>query len=60
MSGSFESVLWNACGHRLDLHLYSHRKSLGGMEASPMLTPMEKSSVPEKFSPGEDGTHDLA
>ena len=26
MSGSFESVLWNACAHRLDLSLYSHLK----------------------------------
>ena len=25
MSGSFESVRWNACVHRLDLRLYSHR-----------------------------------
>ena len=26
MSGSFQSVRWNACVHRLDLDLYSHRK----------------------------------
>ena len=26
MSGSFESVRWNACVHRLDLGLYSHPK----------------------------------
>ena len=26
MSGSFESVRWNACVHRLDLGLYSHTK----------------------------------
>ena len=26
MSGSFESVQWNACVHRLDLGLYSHPK----------------------------------
>ena len=25
MSGSFESVQWNACVHRVDLSLYSHR-----------------------------------
>ena len=30
MSGSFESVRWNACEYRLDLGLYSHRKELGG------------------------------
>ena len=26
MSGSFESVQWNACVYKLDLGLYSHRK----------------------------------
>ena len=26
MSGSFESMQWNACVHRLDLGLYSHPK----------------------------------
>ena len=48
MLGSFESVGWNACVHRLDLGLYSHPKefwgmesepSFGGMESEPMLTP---------------------
>ena len=29
-SGSFESVRWNACVHRLDLGLYSHPKEFGG------------------------------
>ena len=29
MSGSFESVWWNACVHRLDLSLYSHPKEFG-------------------------------
>ena len=40
-SGSFESVRWNACVHRLDLGLYSHPKEFGG-EFEPMLTPREK------------------
>ena len=31
MSGSFESVRWNACVYRLDLGLYSHPKEFGGM-----------------------------
>ena len=26
MSGSFESMLWNSCEHRLDLGIYSHPK----------------------------------
>ena len=30
MSGSFESVRWNACVHRLDLVLYSHPKEFWG------------------------------
>ena len=30
------------------------------MESEPMLTPREKSSLPEKISPEEDGTHDAA
>ena len=30
MSGSFESMQWNACVHRLDLSLYSHPKELQG------------------------------
>ena len=29
MSGSFESMRWTACVHRLDLGLYSHLKELG-------------------------------
>ena len=46
MSGSFESVRWNACVHRLDLGLY---------------TPREKSPLPEKkFFSEEDRTHDAA
>ena len=30
MSGSFESVRWNACVHRLDLVLFSHPKDFMG------------------------------
>ena len=45
MSGSFEYMRWNACVHRLDLGLYSHLKE--GMESEPMLTPIEKSPLPE-------------
>ena len=37
-SGSFGSVRWNACVHRLDLG-----------EFEPMLTPREKSPLPENF-----------
>ena len=58
MSGSFESVRWNACMHRLDLGLYS--QVFLEMESEPMLTPREKSPLPENFSPEEDQTHDAA
>ena len=30
MSGSFESVRWKACVHRLDFSLYSHPKECVG------------------------------
>ena len=30
MSGSFESMQWNACVHRLDFSLYSHPKEFWG------------------------------
>ena len=61
MSGSFESVRWNACAH-------SHPKEFfffffGGGEgdgSEPMLTPREKSPLPEKFFREEDRTHDAA
>ena len=41
MSGSSESVRWNACVHRLDLGLYSHPKEFLG-NGEPMLTPKGK------------------
>ena len=48
MSGSFESLRWNAGAHRQDQGLYSHPKELiGEMESEPMLTPREKSPLPE-------------
>ena len=59
-SGSLESVRWNACVHRLDLGLYSHPKEVWGIESEPMLTPREKSPLPEKFPSKEDRIHDAA
>ena len=48
-----QSMQWNACAHRLDLSLYSHLKEFfGGMEFEPMLTPREKSPLPENFPRG--------
>ena len=40
ISGSFGSVRWNACVHRLDLGLYSHPKEFGVVEPELMLTPI--------------------
>ena len=47
-SGSFESVRWNACVHRLDLGLYSIRKSFLGNG----VWTKEKSPLPENFPRG--------
>ena len=54
MSASFESVRWNACVHRLDLGLYALPKEFWGNGVRTMLTPREKSPLPEKFSPEEE------
>ena len=59
MLGSFESVRWNACVHRWTAIYALIRKSFGGMESEPMLTPREKSHLPEKFSE-KDQTHNAA
>ena len=65
MSGSFESVRWNACVHRLDL---SYSQSTERVFGEPMLTPKEKSPLRPGGGWGggggeessEDGTHDPA
>ena len=49
MSGSFESVRWNACVHGLGFGLYSHPKEFWAMESEPMITPREKSPLLEKI-----------
>ena len=49
MSGSFESVRWNACVQRLDLGLYSHPKEFLGNGVEAMLTPREISPLPENI-----------
>ena len=47
MSGSFDSMRWNACMLRLDFGSYSHPKSFWGKESEPILTPKEKNALPE-------------
>ena len=62
MSGSFESVRWNACVHRLDLGLYSHPKEFfvcNGVTAHG--NSKGKNLLYRKtFSSEEDRTHDTA
>ena len=42
MSGSFESMRWNAYVHRLDLDFYSHLKEFGGNGVRNHVNSMEK------------------
>ena len=56
MSGSFESLWWNACVHRLDLSLYSHPKEFKEMESEPMLAPRKKSPLSEAHA-GQRAQH---
>ena len=61
MSGSFESLRWNACVHRLDLGLYSHPKEFWGNGVRTHVNSKgKKSHRPEKFSLEEYRTHDAA
>ena len=60
MSGSFESVWWNTCVHRLDLGLYSNLKELGGNGVRSHVNSKGKSPPPEKFSLEEDWINDTA
>ena len=46
MSGSFESVRWNACVHKLDLDLYSHLKEFWGKEVRTHVN--SKGKIPSK------------
>ena len=43
MPGSYESLQWNACVHRLDLGLNSHPKEFKGMKSEAMLSQRQKS-----------------
>ena len=61
MSGSFESVRWNACVHRLDLHLYSHQKQFLGNGVRTLVNSKGKITTKgKKFSPEKDRTHNTA
>ena len=51
MSGSFESVQWNACVHRLDLNLYSHPKEFFGERSQNPCQLQEKNPLYQKRPP---------
>ena len=53
MSGSFDSVQWNACVHRLDLYLYSHLKEFWGNGVRTHVNSNGKSPLLEKILPRE-------
>ena len=57
-SGSFESVRWNACVHRLDLGLYSHSKEFFGEWSLNPCWLQGKNPLYRKISPEEDRTRD--
>ena len=52
MSGSFESVRWNACEHGLDLGFYSRPKEFWGTEWEPMLIPSKKNLLYRRLRGG--------
>ena len=57
-SGSFESVLWNACVHRLDLGLYSHPKDFWGEWSLNPCQLQRKNPLFRKISREEGRTRD--
>ena len=60
MSGSFESVRWNTCVHRLELGLFPHRTEfLGNGVRTHVNSKLKIPSTGKKFSPEENGTHDV-
>ena len=56
--GSFESVQWNACVHRLDLCLHSHLKVFGANGVR--VYHNSEGKIPSTDSSVEDWTHDTA
>ena len=60
-SGSFESVRWNACVHRLNLSLYSYPQEFRGNGVRTHINSKGKiPSTRKKFSSEEDRIHDAA
>ena len=55
MSGSLESVWWNACMHRLDLSLFSHPKELSDWVRQQVWLQERQQSFPSSSSRGSSG-----
>ena len=58
MSGTFESLQWNACVHRLDIGLYSYSKEF--FENGVRTHVNSKGQIPFTSSSEEDRTHDTS
>ena len=58
LSGSFESVWWNACVHKLDLGLYSHVKEF--VRNGVRNHGISKGKIPSTGGSQEGWTHDTA
>ena len=58
MSGSFESVQWNACVHRLDLDLNSNQKEFLGNGVRTHFN--SKGKIPSTGNSGKDRTRNTA
>ena len=56
MSGSFQSLQWNACVHRLDLGLYSHPKEFWGNGVRTYVN--SKGKIPSTRGSEKDQTDD--
>ena len=60
MSGSFETVRWNACVHRIYLGLYSHPKAFGGNGVRTYVNSKWKIPLPGEKKLEEARTNDSA
>ena len=60
MSGSLESLRWNACLHRLAFCLYSHSKEFQGMESEPPGKQINPSGGSEKNQTRDAASHRTA
>ena len=60
MSGSFESLWWNACVHRLDFDLYSHPKEFWGNGVKTHVNSKSMGKMPSTGGSKEEEIRDAA